>query len=172
VAVIVLALGVFLVQGANRPRRPELLPAGAAIPARGVAGFGEVGFRVENPFIPAALAGRTRCALLAATTSQRSEGLMHRRDLAGYDGMVFEFDGPTTDGFYMKDTVIPLSIAWFSQGGRFVSSTTMPPCPKSTASCPVYSAAAPYSVAIEVAAGRLPGLGIGPGSAITVGGPC
>ena len=171
-AAIVLAFGVFLVDGANRPPRPQLLPAGAIAPARGVKGFGEVGFVVGSPFLPAALAGRTRCALLASTAAQRSQGLMNRRDLAGYQGMVFEFDGPTTGGFYMKDTVIPLSIAWFDQAGRFVSSTTMLPCPKAVASCPVFFAAAPYTLAIEVGAGHLSGLGIGPGSTITVGGPC
>ena len=170
-AVIAVTLGAFLVEGANRPPRPELLPAGATIPSK-LPGFGEVGFRVESPFVPDAVARRTRCALLASTAAQRAEGLMHRQDLAGYQGMIFEFDGLSTDGFYMKDTLIPLSIAWFSQAGRYVSSTTMSPCPKGTASCPDYFAAGPYSVAIEVGAGRLPGLGIGPGSAITVGGPC
>ena len=128
-------------RGVSGPRCQPASETGAAAgrgghPGVGVAGFGEVGFRVENPFLPVAVAGRTRCALLASTASQRSQGLMHRRSLAGYDGTVFEFGESTTDGFYMKDTVIPLSIAWFTQGGRFVNSTTMAPCPKSTASCP------------------------------------
>jgi uncharacterized membrane protein (UPF0127 family) len=110
--------------------------------------------------------------MLATTDAQRGEGLMHRHDLGGYQGMIFEFPAPTTSGFYMKDTVIPLSIAWFDDTGRYVDSTTMPPCPKDSATCPVYDAARPYVLAIEVAAGRLPALGIGPGSAISVGGPC
>ena len=97
---------------------------------------------------------------------------MDRRDLGGYQAMIFEFSDGTTTGFYMKDTLIPLSIAWFDQSGRYVSSTTMAPCPKDSGPCPDYFADAPYSVAIEVAAGRLHSLGIGPGSTITVGGRC
>jgi hypothetical protein len=170
--IFALAVAVFLIRGADRPRRPRLIPNGAAIPARAVAGFDEVGFKVAGPAVPASLVARTRCALLAKTAAQQSQGLMNRRDLAGYDGMIFQFGQGTTVQFYMKDTLIPLSIAWFDATGRFLNQTDMPPCPKSTLRCPTYSATAPYTVAIEVSQGGLTPLGLGPGSTITVGGPC
>jgi uncharacterized membrane protein (UPF0127 family) len=112
-----------------------------------------------------------RCALLANTEAQRGRGLMHRRDLGGYDAMVFLWPAPTTEAFYMKDTLIPLSVAWFDQASHFVSETDMAPCPPGTA-CPLFSAAAPYTIAVEVPAGGLAGLGIGPGSTIALGGAC
>jgi uncharacterized membrane protein (UPF0127 family) len=171
-ATFALALGVFLIRGADRPKNPRLIPADGVVPSRTVPGFGEVGFKVGGPARSTSLTARTRCALLAATTAQQQRGLMNRHDLGGYEGMIFRFDSPTTVGFYMKDTVIPLSIAWFNPAGAFLRSTTMPPCPTKIVTCPIYFANAPYSVAIEVRAGLLPQLGIGPGSTITVGGPC
>jgi uncharacterized protein len=170
--VFVLALTTFLLRGADRPRDPRLLPAGSSIPSRRVPGFSEIGF-VVGRLPPVPTAGRhTFCALLATTAAQQQKGLMNRRDLAGYDGMVFRFDRPTTVSFYMKDTLIPLSIAWFDSGGRYLNALSMAPCPKSAVTCRLYRADAPYTVAIEVRAGGLPQLGIGPGSTITVGGPC
>jgi len=112
------------------------------------------------------------CALLANTEAQRGLGLMNRRDLAGYDAMVFLWPAPTTEAFYMKNTIIPLSVAWFDQSTHFVSETDMAPCPPEIVSCPLFSASAPYTVAIEVPQGGLARLGISPGSSITLGGPC
>jgi uncharacterized membrane protein (UPF0127 family) len=96
---------------------------------------------------------------------------MNRRDVGGYDGMIFEFPHADRVGFYMKNTLIPLSIAWFDPSGRFVSATDMVPCPPGQ-ECPLYYPAGAASTAIEVARGHLAGLGIGPGATISVGGPC
>jgi len=71
----------------------------------------------------------------------------------------------------MKNTLIPLSIAWFDPSGRFVSATNMVPCPPG-ADCPLYYPAAAASIAIEVERGHLDRLGIGPGATVSVGGPC
>jgi uncharacterized protein len=162
--VLAIALGVLLIRHGGRTARPPK----AVLPSRVVPGFGEVGFKVTGPgALPAAT--RTHCALLATTDAQRARGLMNRHDLAGYDAMIFQFSRPTTVPFYMKDTLIPLSIAWFDPTGRFVNGTTMPPCPKTSLTCPTYAAIAPYSVAIEVAAGTLPQLAIGPGAQLAVG---
>jgi uncharacterized membrane protein (UPF0127 family) len=165
--VLAIAVGGLLIRAANRPSAPP-----AAVASRAVPGFGEVSFKVAGPAVPASLANRKRCALLATTEAQQRRGLMNRRDLAGYDGMIFQFNRATTVPFFMKDTLIPLSIAWFNPSSRFLNSTTMSPCPKSSQPCPLYSAVAPYSVAIEVRAGLLSQLGIGPGATIALGGPC
>jgi uncharacterized membrane protein (UPF0127 family) len=96
---------------------------------------------------------------------------MARRDLGGYDGMIFQFPQPGRVPFYMRDTLIPLSIAWFDPSGRFVSATDMMPCPPRE-KCPLYYPAAAASTAIEVEQGHLARLGIGPGATISVGGAC
>ena len=170
-ALLALSIATFLVNGVSRAPRPHLLPAENSVPSSRVSGFGEIAFEVEGPAVANNLTHLKHCALVARTTAQQEQGLMNRHDLAGYEGMVFQFDQPTTVAFYMKDTLIPLSIAWFSPGGTFINDTDMPPC-KAQVSCPLYQSAAPYSTAIEVEQGYLPQLGIGPGAKLTVGGPC
>ncbi len=88
--------------------------------------------------------------------------------LGGADGMLFRFGADQSGAFWMKDTVIPLSIAFFHKGGAFVSATDMEPCSPSAPGCPTYSADAPYADALEVPKGRLAALGIGPTSRLAV----
>ena len=160
-ALAVLGLISFVAVGANGPEDPTL---------SGIPGFGEVAFRLAGGDGAAPSSG-TFCALLAETESQRAKGLMGRRDLAGYDAMVFRFDADSTAGFYMRDVPVPLSIAWFDAAGRFVSSTDMAPCPDQDG-CPTYPPAGPYRLALEVLQGGLARLGVTPGSVLTVGGAC
>src|SRR5206468_2617836 len=118
-AVVAVGAAAFVTIGANRPADPHLLPH----PGRAqVAGFGEIAYRVDGSV------DDERCALLADTDAQHQQGLMNRTDLAGHDGMLFRFRTDTREGFWMKDTPMPLSIAWFDSHGNFVSSTDMEPC--------------------------------------------
>src|ERR1051325_9356737 len=66
---------------------------------------------------------------IADTDRARRGGLQHRRGLAPDAGMAFVFDGPTAAGFWMKDTSIPLDIAFWGRGGRIVAILHMTPCP-------------------------------------------
>lgn len=158
---VVAGLGViaFLTVGANGPADPTL---------GGIPGFGEVAFQVAPG--GGGSAG-SFCALLAETDQQRAQGLMGRRDLAGYDAMVFRFDADTTGPFFMRNVPVGLSIAWFGADGRFVSSADMAPCPDQEG-CPTYAPAGPYRLAVEVLQGGLAGLGVGDGSVLTIGGAC
>jgi uncharacterized membrane protein (UPF0127 family) len=105
---------------------------------------------------------------LAATEPERERGLMQVTGLGGADGMLFRFGTDQSTAFWMKDTVIPLSIAFFQKGGAFVSATDMEPCSPSAPGCRTYPADAPYSDAIEVPKGGLAALGIGPSSRLAV----
>ncbi len=160
----------FIAIGANQPPDPTLRPAEGQVTFNRTpfGDFGEIAFRIEGA---PAQAAATRCALLAETAAQQARGLMNRTDLAGYDGMLFRFPSDTTNGFYMKDTPMPLSIAWFDAEGRFVSSADMEPC-LDRIDCPTYHATRPYRYALEVPQGGLAEMGIGPGSQLTVGGTC
>lgn len=123
--------------------------------------------------VTATLADGTICELClwrAATAAQRGQGLTGVTDLGAADGMLFAFDGETAARFWMKDTPLALDIAWFATDGSFVSSTTMTPClDQPSDQCARYGADAPYQVALELAAGRLEELGIGPGTVLRVG---
>jgi uncharacterized membrane protein (UPF0127 family) len=114
------------------------------------------------------------CLLLADTDARRAQGLMGVDDLAGFDGMLFAWPEPTTGEFWMFDTRLPLSIAFFAADGGFVSATDMEPCPsQDPAACPSYPAEAPYTHAVEVTSGGLAEVGIGPGArAAFPGVPC
>jgi uncharacterized membrane protein (UPF0127 family) len=151
----------FLVQGANRPADPYFRSP--------LAGFDEQSFSIEARGEVGT--GSDRCALLAVTDEQLSRGLMGRRDLAGYDGMIFRFATEATRPFTMRGTLIPLSIAWFDSEGNLVDQAEMTPCPEGV-SCPSYSADRPYRYALEVERGGLDDLGVGPGAHLTLGGAC
>jgi uncharacterized membrane protein (UPF0127 family) len=161
--VLTVLISAAVVLGANRPADPYFADQVRAP----VEGFGQIGFQIEG----SAASSTRRCALLAETAEQRSQGLMRRTDLAGHDGMIFRFEADTSGSFWMKDTPLPLSIAWFDAAGRFVSATDMEPCVDLPA-CPTYGAAGPYRYALEVPKGALPALGVGPGSKLVLGGPC
>jgi uncharacterized membrane protein (UPF0127 family) len=116
---------------------------------------------------------REFCVLVADSEPKRERGLMDVDSLGGYDGMLFRFGSPTTAQFYMFETRLALSIAFFAGGGGFVSSTDMPPCTASRpGECPLYDAAAPYVDALEVPMGGLAALGVGAGSRIVTGAAC
>lgn len=163
IALMLSGLAGCVATGANRPADPRL-ESRSRLP-----GFGEVAFRVR-PAAGSTVPAARYCALLAETEAQVQRGLMGQRDLAGYDAMVFRFKEDSSLGFYMKDVPVPLTVAWFDAGGRFVSSADMVPCPDQD--CRTYTPAGSYRYALEVLGGGLSGLGVGPGSAIELDGDC
>ncbi len=136
-------------------------------------GFGEIEVRiVDGPDgEPIVL-----CVLLAETPEQRARGLMEvtDADLGGYDGMLFTFAGDRGGGFYMKDTLLPLSIAYLDADGAVVDAREMEPCPPDTETCPTYPPSDPYRSTLEVPQGGLEPLGLEPGSParLEIGGTC
>jgi uncharacterized membrane protein (UPF0127 family) len=181
VAGAVAALGVyaFVLRGADQPADPYIAPPGATTtlpdveppgdPARvPLDGFDEIAVTVA----PAGGGDLWSWCLLAALRSeQRARGLMEVTDLQGYSGMAFVYDSDVTNGFYMRNTPTPLSIAWIDSAGAVVSTADMAPC-EDKDGCPTYQAAGPYRTAIEVFQGGLDDLGIVEGATVTVGGAC
>jgi len=106
------------------------------------------------------------CLWLAETGDQRALGLMYATDLGGPDGMVFHYDTPTTSAFWMKNTVMPLSIAFYSADGTFLDAFDMAPCTADP--CPSYPTPSNFTDAIEVPQGMLAQLGLTPGSTLSV----
>lgn len=86
---------------------------------------------------------------LAMTSAQRSLGLMHRKR-APKDGMLFVFPSDTTGGFWMKNTLVPLTIAFFDARGKRVRKLSMTPCRQE--SCPIYDPGRRYRFALELRA--------------------
>jgi uncharacterized membrane protein (UPF0127 family) len=102
------------------------------------------------------------CLWLADTSEQRALGLMFATDLGPTDGMAFRYPNPHTGRFWMKNTVLPLSIAFFAPDGSFMGEFDMEPC--TTDSCPRYATPRDFLVAVEVAQGDLDAAGLVTGS--------
>ena len=64
---------------------------------------------------------------VADTDERRSEGLMHRRSLAKNEGMMFLFSKEQVLSFWMKNTFIPLSIAFFDKNRTLIEIVDMEP---------------------------------------------
>jgi len=86
---------------------------------------------------------------LALTADERGVGLMHRRR-APKDGMLFVFPRETTGAFWMKNTLVPLTIAFFDSNGRRVRKLSMTPCTSDP--CPLYEPGRRYQFALELRA--------------------
>jgi uncharacterized membrane protein (UPF0127 family) len=105
---------------------------------------------------------------VADTTEERARGLSGRETLAADAGMLFLFDEPVTQGFWMKDTLIPLSIAFIDGNGRIIALRDMEPCRREP--CPLYEPGRPYSSALEVNQGAFDRWGIGEGDRASLSG--
>ena len=79
------------------------------------------------PTIKLDVAGKTVVAEVATTPDERSVGLMNRFSLQPDHGMVFVFEQPQPLGFWMKNTYIPLSIAFIDADGRILNIEDMAP---------------------------------------------
>ena len=67
------------------------------------------------------------CAEIAQTEPQREYGLMHRTRLGTDAGMLFVFPEAQTQRFWMKNTALPLSIAFLDDNGTIVNIEDMQP---------------------------------------------
>jgi len=66
-------------------------------------------------------------AEVARTPEQRSTGLMHRPTMGANQGMLFAFDQAAEQCFWMKNTLLPLSIAFLADDGSVVNIEDMQP---------------------------------------------
>jgi uncharacterized membrane protein (UPF0127 family) len=66
-------------------------------------------------------------AEVAATPKQREIGLMFRQDMATHEGMLFVFEQPQQQCFWMKNTLLPLTAAFVDEDGTIVNLADMKP---------------------------------------------
>jgi uncharacterized membrane protein (UPF0127 family) len=103
---------------------------------------------------------------IADTDERRSKGLMNRDSLAEDAGMVFLFFEEHSGGFWMKDTKIPLSIAFFDAEGRILEILDMEPCSREP--CDVHDPGVVYRGALEVNKGAFERWGVGTGDSVNL----
>ncbi len=82
---------------------------------------------VELPTTTLTIGNQKVIAEVAATPEQRSTGLMYRFSLKPDHGMIFVFESAEQQAFWMKNTYIPLSIAFIGGDGRILNVADMAP---------------------------------------------
>ena len=100
-------------------------------------------------------------AEVANTFETRAQGLMFRRHLGSNEGMFFVFPQSEPYCMWMKNTLIPLSVAFLDEKGKVVSISDMQPQTETS-----HCAAAPAKFALEMPAGWFAKKGIKPGATI------
>ena len=101
---------------------------------------------------------------VADTQAERQTGLMGRESLSPYDGMAFVWEEPVVSTFWMKDTLIPLSIAFWDDQGRIISILDMDPCTDDP--CSSYGPGEPFVGAVEVGRGTFAMRGVAVGDTV------
>ncbi len=66
-------------------------------------------------------------AQVAVTPEEREIGLMFRQDMPAQEGMLFVFEQPATQCFWMKNTLLPLTAAFVAEDGTIVNLADMKP---------------------------------------------
>ena len=103
-------------------------------------------------------------AQLAASPDQRQTGLMYRREMPSNEGMLFVFEDTSRQCFWMRNTLLPLSIAFVADDGTIVNLADMKPLSEDS-----HCSSKPVRYALEMNVGWFAKRGIGPG--FKLGGP-
>jgi hypothetical protein len=102
---------------------------------------------------------------IVTTFESRARGLMFRRVLPEDAGMLFVFEEDGTGGFWMKNTLIPLSIAFIDRTWHIVDIKDMKVAPDpENGPFDIYTPSKPYRYALEVNQGYFARKGVGPGA--------
>jgi len=101
--------------------KPQMLVLSA------VQGLTSVAHSQSSLKIPIYIKNREIQVEVAKTPEERTQGLMGRKHLGKDEGMFFVFEREDYHGFWMKDTQMPLSIAFIDKGGQIVRIEDMKP---------------------------------------------
>jgi len=101
-------------------------------------------------------------AELADTPIERSTGLMFRTQMDENTGMLFVFPDDTPRAFWMKNTLLPLSIAFMDEHGVILNVEDMQPQTEAP-----HPSRGPSKYALELNQGWFDHAGVGPGMTIT-----
>ncbi len=132
--------------------------AGVAMAAAALAANAEVTFKTAHVKVGA----HPLNVEVAVSDPQRMQGLMYRRKLGRDDGMLFIFDEPAYQSMWMKNTLIPLSVAFIDADGRILNILDMEPQTLET-----HTSAGPAVYAIETNKGWFEENRVKPGERVT-----
>ncbi len=126
---------------AAAPASVTFAPAATVVPATAVPRAG----CQDIPYVDFAVDGAPRMTIeLARTDAERARGLMGRESMPENHGMLFVYLNPSRARFWMKDTLIPLSIAFISSERTIIAIEDM-----EAQSLDTHGAPSPYLYALE-----------------------
>jgi uncharacterized membrane protein (UPF0127 family) len=100
-------------------------------------------------------------AQVASTPQTRQTGLMHRKEMPQHEGMIFVFEQPAVQCFWMKNTLIPLTAAFVEDDGTIVNLVDMKPQTLDS-----HCSAKPVRYVLEMNQGWFAQKGVKPGSTL------
>jgi uncharacterized protein len=135
-------------------------PVGGATTATGSAATSTEAAEPSGPRVVIETdAGDVELAVeVADDDEERQRGLMNRESLPEDAGMIFLFEEDSSGGFWMKNTLIPLSIAFADGSGEILRILDMEPCEADP--CDIYDPGVFYRSALEVNRGAFASLGV------------
>ena len=96
------------------------------------------------------------------TSESRAEGLMFRKSLPANNGMLFVFDQTAQHCMWMRNTLIPLSVAFIDASGRIINIEEMLPHSENN-----HCATKPAKFALEMSAGWFRSRGLASGTQVS-----
>jgi uncharacterized protein len=120
---------------------------------------------VEAPKLPKITLGvggvHKVVAEVASIPSDRAQGLMYRKKLNDHEGMLFVYPQPHVTGMWMKNTLIPLSVAFIDEHGVIINVEEMKP-----ETLDAHMAKGPAKYSLEMNSGWFKKRHLGPGTKI------
>jgi len=132
----------------KHPRRAALALAWSMVFAAPAAVLAQQGPQPRLPTVDLRAGMHTIKAELAVTPEQQMTGMMFRREMNGNEGMLFVNDEKSTRCFWMKNTLVPLTIAFIADDGTIVNLADMQPLDERS-----HCAKAPVRYALEMRQG-------------------
>jgi uncharacterized membrane protein (UPF0127 family) len=110
---------------------------------------------------PLKIKGHSARVEVAVTEEEKRSGFMFRRSLGENSGMIFVYENEGRWAMWMKNTYVPLSVAFIDRSGRILNIEDMQPLTEDT-----HQAAGPAKYALEMNQGWFAKRGIGQGDKV------
>lgn len=88
-------------------------------------GWAQSGPQPKLPTVKLSAGMHNIVAEIARTSAQQQAGMMFRTEMGTHEGMLFVFDEPGSRCFWMRNTLIPLAIAFIADDGTIVNIAEM-----------------------------------------------
>ncbi|MEX1228387.1 MAG: DUF192 domain-containing protein [Marinobacter sp.] len=131
---------------------PRIIVASLLLTLAGCVHSNELSFESETACLMNDVQSIAIDIEVARSSEQRQQGLMGRTTLGKTDGMLFVYKDkrPPSHTFWMRNTLIPLDIAFIDSSGTIRAINTMEPCSNDVLRCPTYPAGASFTLALEM----------------------